>query len=64
MSVTCFSVKQNIICWFLWGPIHYDALHDILVEAGHCLPSIPTIAHKISETNSSFHVKSRTARKI
>ena len=24
----------------------------------------PTITHKISETNSSFHVKKRTTRKV
>ena len=30
---TVLSVKHNVVCWFFWGRIHYDASHCMSVEA-------------------------------
>ena len=39
MTAVCLAAKHNVICQFLWDPIHY-AFHGVLVEASDCSASI------------------------
>ena len=41
ITVICLSAKHNVICWFFWDPIPYNALHCISVQVSDCSASLP-----------------------
>ena len=41
IKVICLSAKRNVICWFFWDPIPYDAFHCISVLVSDFSASLP-----------------------